>query len=642
MSSLLTHYPILIIVIITVFLIGHLLITPFSKRDYAVSEYIFYRLLAGIIGIPTAVAMLYTKGGTVLFGVLLVGLMIIPWRIKWQFDYKPKKLKEWGALHWVLLLGVALWMLFETSYPLLLRQDAVHIDYIYYGRAAQQIMQTGVESFFEVPELALSGGLNPYHYIDLWLIATGIKCLPFDPYTIAMCYVYPLCLVTMFLGLVAICERQLINGRLRIFILLLPLVAVFCSAIRFTADSSSAWMSYTALHFYKNSIIGIFLLFAFLRLRYKLSESVAGMVLLGICFSTMLPPVFMGVSIWLGLLFLVHAQKKELLKPAGIIAIGTAWFVMHYYFLHQANPADMSDSKSVVEFDFVSFSTGVLSKFFKLLRTHVLYILILVVIVMTQGVKLLKAKSWLLGGALIVASVITYGVFQASILDSYQFMGSIVSILTVLLVLKMGLLLIQIVDSFYIKIAGLGLLFGLNFLSHPTNSVVAVYKSLRGSSEVYQNYYHTISADSRSFLKNTLQGNHRPKFVLLDNVSEYESVFETNFMLNQPLPSLLYECPNYSMAFLSVFELVTHKKFQDNKYTQSRVKSSVFYQFVEQQKAEGSFVSIEESQLAFVNEYDIDYIVMHKKCALPASLTSKVVQQVPIPDKEFLLLSIRK
>ena len=67
---------------------------------------------------------------------------------------------------------------------------------------------------------------------------------------------------------------------------------------------------------------------------------------------------------------------------------------------------------------------------------------------------------------------------------------------------------------------------------------------------------------------------------------------------------------------------------QNNYLVKSYVNNSVFSRFIEQQKTENTFTSIEESKTDFVNKYNIRYLIMEKDVVIPQSLKNKIEKTI--------------
>ncbi|MBL0079677.1 MAG: hypothetical protein IPP53_11390 [Bacteroidetes bacterium] len=50
------------------------------------------------------------------------------------------------------------------------------------------------------------------------------------------------------------------------------------------------------------------------------------------------------------------------------------------------------------------------------------------------------------------------------------------------------------------------------------------------------------------------------------------------------------------------------------------ISNTVFYKFVANERSKNTFVSIEDSQLKFIMDYEIDYIEIDKKTKLPPKI----------------------
>ncbi|MBK7505518.1 MAG: hypothetical protein IPI52_10800 [Bacteroidetes bacterium] len=70
------------------------------------------------------------------------------------------------------------------------------------------------------------------------------------------------------------------------------------------------------------------------------------------------------------------------------------------------------------------------------------------------------------------------------------------------------------------------------------------------------------------------------------------------------------------------------------------ISNTVFYKFVANERSKNTFVSIEDSQLKFIMDYEIDYIEIDKKTKLPPKIQLLVKEEIinPVTGDRFLIL----
>ena len=70
-------------------------------------------------------------------------------------------------------------------------------------------------------------------------------------------------------------------------------------------------------------------------------------------------------------------------------------------------------------------------------------------------------------------------------------------------------------------------------------------------------------------------------------------------------------------------------------------ESALFYRFVQQQKADETFVSMAYSQLKFIEQYELDFIILSQQGHLPDELSAvaETILEDPISGERFLLIN---
>jgi hypothetical protein len=138
-----------------------------------------------------------------------------------------------------------------------------------------------------------------------------------------------------------------------------------------------------------------------------------------------------------------------------------------------------------------------------------------------------------------------------------------------------------------------------------------------------------------------------------ENKSERTGVFLRGKI---ELNGLIYNIHGYSTSIVYDFSCVfsdgyavllnvheanpyTFSEVHAQKIAQKFIKISVFNRYIEKQKRENRFVSIEKSQLDFIKEYKVSYIATKPNYVLPAHLASLVKEKVDLGDLIIYLLN---
>jgi hypothetical protein len=124
--------------------------------------------------------------------------------------------------------------------------------------------------------------------------------------------------------------------------------------------------------------------------------------------------------------------------------------------------------------------------------------------------------------------------------------------------------------------------------------------------------------------------------VSLKKSEDYSTVFAKN-----PYLAFLgqYLVPFYSDAYSVDISVHQMKIDSTSRYVQSEIRmlqNAPFYQYVERQKSVGKFVNIKQSQLDFIKEYKIDYLIANKNTSIPKHIQHLVEEEMYFREDIFL------
>jgi len=146
---------------------------------------------------------------------------------------------------------------------------------------------------------------------------------------------------------------------------------------------------------------------------------------------------------------------------------------------------------------------------------------------------------------------------------------------------------------------------------------------------------YKVETEKLKLIKKIFENNPNRLGVFLRDTSEFNFSL---FSVNSYSPSMVYDfscvfSDNYAVL-LNTHEVnptvfsETHKQ----KIAEKMVKISIFNRYIEKQKRENRFVSIEKSQLDFIKDYKVSYIATKPNYVLPAHLVSLVKEKVDLGD----------
>ncbi|HNW69196.1 MAG TPA: hypothetical protein PKI01_02240 [Bacteroidales bacterium] len=171
---------IIIISLLTLYVAGSIIlfIIKLKKTDDAFYS-VFQKLIIGFLSVTFVYAGLMTYGNTVLWGILLVGVLVC-FRIRKlnQFHDTKEKIsfrlvkQDLFAIGVILLLGIA-FFIFQGSFfynkPI---NNLPQSDFALYSTVIDNLNQFGIESFAHAKYVVVdSTSPMPYHYPELWFAA---------------------------------------------------------------------------------------------------------------------------------------------------------------------------------------------------------------------------------------------------------------------------------------------------------------------------------------------------------------------------------------------------------------------------------------------------------------------------------------
>jgi hypothetical protein len=253
LSAFLVNFAWFILAGLLLYLAGHLLTLPFKSLHPAQGFFtrIFTRLLAGLCASVFLVSIATTRGVTVNTGLALVALMLL-------FELRLQKKKAGlppdpgatavpasGPLRYAPCILLAALFVFTWFARLVLQPGAgaefllADKDKIYYATLAD-MLSLGQENRAGVYNLLdpYYHGAEPYHYFELWLTNLFMK-LTGQPATATLyLFTYPLLAFSALAGIMALVERF---RQARPLHFLLAAALLFTSGLYFNQREPDAW-----------------------------------------------------------------------------------------------------------------------------------------------------------------------------------------------------------------------------------------------------------------------------------------------------------------------------------------------------------------------------------------------------------------
>lgn len=106
---------------------------------------------------------------------------------------------------------------------------------------------------------------------------------------------------------------------------------------------------------------------------------------------------------------------------------------------------------------------------------------------------------------------------------------------------------------------------------------------------------------------------------------DFTSVFSKNINVYIPNAFLIMKYKEFNPVCLSVFDIPMSKEKLLHDTEETIIRNSVFNRFIQVQKKNHEFVSVEQSQLDFIKKNKVKYAFTYLNSRLPDTIQSLVV-----------------
>lgn len=530
-------------------------------------------------------------------------------------------------------------------------------DYVQHSLISDALSMVGIENKF-APEVVMDTkfqGLFPYHYFDLWLNALITELSGKNGFVSLQLVTYPLVTVTGYLGILSIWETQ---RKVNVWIALFSMFLVCFGALHFDMYNAIKYLSkehYRLNHFGENALtmpkVLQYLPFAtaFVVLLIKKYYRAAFLVL------TLLIMVYFSALVMFGLLgafMLVNLIRPIWVERKEAIIIGVNAFVpllvfMGVYLLMSEGIGGTRDSFDLKLTDASYLRTRINILGLSTIQIGVMYVpyLLSILIMATgAGIKNVMNKTTLL---LLMLALLVYAVgvsgwvLALESVDGMQLVGNNMPIANMLL---LGFTMVVFNTALTVQKSKLGLVLGSVIFAS-----CLLYVTVNDLDELIEGKYiaRKHSLNYLQSIANEFSGEKELIGAYLKGDEEYlDPQYSVAHKISQSFKLDLYTATMeqyYSSVNLSVFDIPysdPEKKALDFKREKNAIEATLFYLFVSEQKADGTFVSIAQSQVDFVKKYDLRYLVVTRSALVPNELEA-IVERVYLDEdtqERFMVL----
>lgn len=591
-------------------------------------QYTFFNLFTGTIIIITCFALFFTNGRTILLGNIILGILgFYYWKSKRSASIEiiesislskrlPTLIIEGFVFFFIYYLYKYLTADNITGVPFWFDQDNIS-----YSKNIWYIINSGNESsvfdYFDLSKRTPS----PFHYYDLWFAGGIATVFNLNYLHTLQLITHPIGFFTIIIGLLAILEFKI--EKISLFHKFLCIGILFFGGLYFECYNHIeifkryGFMYRLNVFKFPKSIISYTFILASLNLYFNRRIYLALLVFLGLILSqiatapTLLSTLFL---FFLGLL--IFTKNLKYVKYLISILVVVIFIGIFYILLKTGNSDNLYSQNFTREY---LFSLLTIKQFITLIKLSIgdgllglafIHIFSIILIILLLALNYNKIKFSIFNHLylviffimLILIGIVLSFLFGFVMFDAFQFFSSIG---TPFLTIIIFLLLIYLFDK-------LSTIYKVLILIYVIFVAVIAPKTFENPYNYSQEYL--LKTNQTFKLLN-------PKGVFLMTKEDYsKSANHCNPLFGVLNYHLCIWNRNANTIPMSVFDIPRDSK---NNFTNA-VKLSSFYIFVEKQKAKHHFISLEQSQIDFIDTYDIDYLITTKDVVLNTLLKSRV------------------
>lgn len=669
------YYLCSLLFIVLNYFIGHtifwILYIKISAKSGAID--VLSKTLTGIITSVIVFSLLLTKGVSYSLAALPIGIFLIHYLKKYSdltqnkrlsyLDFSNLSLKEIGYFFVIfnLLIAVRCINFINPEYNFLIDGEN-DPTYLFYTRIADYMLLTGEENLNTAANIinVQYNGSIIYHYFELWLSALHnflFRTVSTFSFKIS---IHTLFLVLIYCGYCALLEHFIKKLKFYHYLLIIPFL--FSSSIysNLLLELNDKLPNYSIYHFiygneavafirHKIAIVELILLSSIvLFLKKRIQIAFCFLLYFASTYTVIAPATFSAIFIF-SFLYLFPKNKPNFFpKSTLFLCIIVPIIIIVLSTLNAPNITLGLDNQSILKrLDITKIITflGVFSTQQPLLYLPFsLFFLIIIIYFIKNTSSYIKTSIYFF------ILLFICGVLFGSLLDDFnwrQFYNGIAYPLSKI-VFTFGCFVIAIfIVERRKKYSKIWLAFSLLILLTTSWLFFRTFRNMQLAVRKPISVYSVDFVDQINKNLNYKSINEPTIGVFLLERNSFEQMCKMSSkaythvnMIN--MATLLSNTKNASDFFnLSWADIEIEK---ENYLVNSFVDNSVFMIFVQKQKKNNTFISIEQSKTDFVNEYSIQYLIAEKNTIIPKSLEDKIEKRI-IDEKtgwQFCFLKIEK
>lgn len=634
-----------------------------NTKTFQSFNHLFFSLLTGIIVFSVCISLLFAGIKTIQLGYILLFILgYITARQEKPFLFDTKNLNyqrhffSSGRLQVGLLFGGTLFYFLlqyyftvaAYNYPLY----KPNADLTFYSTVSEYLLITGHENVFHVFSLIDESftHLVPYHYLELWLNGGICKLFGLNAFLSLTLIISPIFFLLIFTGLLAVLETLKIPfSWLGLLCMLFPLmdrinleIFAHLPIIKYADPFNSLLLSVSNNNVSKIGPYYIFLLAALLfAIKRQYRGAILFLLALPVTTITTAPAVLIGLS---STVILLLVFRKVTFKNAGILLVyvlAIAVFIGGFYIFNQSSTPvpQIVQNKSLITIltDFSEFRVRFnlfAGNWIILLFVYFPFIVLYIYYRIKYDETFLKLDliSFAFG------NIIFFGLLIWAVLlhmpNSSQ-LGARIATAVLNLFLFLSTVVIILRSNLNKKRYFTGILLTTLFLVFLLYNGIKFYVKFSAIPPISSQYSNTIIPLLQNKIINKVGGTliaseDFPK----DNVTKNSNYF----VIGQYLHLMGNRYRTLSLSDYAIPDETPGDADSLSIYA----RDGIFYDFVQEQKKAGSFTGLEDSQLAFIKENQLEYLILSPNAILPDKLKPLVLSQWRdnLSKEQFYLLKM--
>lgn len=580
---------------------------------------VFTKITLAVTLVTIISAVCYTNGVTVMIVILPI-LFVLYLINKGKQTNKQITENTFPGITILISLFVGVNAVFLLKYYLIYNPDgdlplAPHGDVVFYSNLTDFLMKFGNEN--SSLDYIYPAGCSPYHYFELWLTALLKQLTGLNTGLLLVLITYSFGPILIWLGLCAVLSQF---KKISVPDIFFCLSGVFLTGICFDFYTKVGFMqnigvfTYNSINYNKLFPVYIYVISALLFfLNKKNTSAVLCLLILPVVFISTSISLFTALSLWVLIEFI---RNKKLDKVSAFMIFFVAASIYLFYKLapeiHTHVSADFSNTVNKLT-DFLFLKTCFNIFVGSTLQFILLFVPFLVLYFINEKTKI----SDILKNSVLylIFFVYVFSLIGWALLHENNTTVQVFTNITLVVFNVMAFYILAKVWSKPEKLKWYSFLFLFLFV---LNGLKISFTDDGGRLFYYQSnvYLEEIYKESNNL---SLRG------AFIYTSEDYKATqfgYVSNF--SKPGNYLIYSKKTTFPLSISPHNYILSEDKMLAAIERSSLVNTPFWKYVEEQKLNGKFESIEKSQLQFIEEFKINYLICTKDVALSDLLKQKI------------------